>query len=304
MIDLNQVTQDLAAKHGCEVLASELGVSAEEVQAWVEGLREPSASQLTRLLRFDPDPLQQIKPLYFEGLPEGQRLAICMNTNRAVDWRTTQSIVKLFDSTKMRLMIQPTNFLIRGRNQLAWSFLQTDCEWALWVDDDVVLPCGDAGWFQRAINAPQFPVAYAGLNTVYRLLAAGKTLVGGCYFARDMGGRAQFKEALVNAEVDRYIHTGPQASVIKTEWMAAGCMLVHRSVFTDIANQGHANRVSDAHEKHLRYRYGFFDPLEEGLGEDSSFCYRAKKAGHQSYIDLAVMPGHVGPYVFNYYNTR
>ena len=305
MLQLQSIAKDIVNRHGAGKIAEVTSAKPELVAAWGEGTKQPSLAQLSLMLDYDPDSIHKVQPLYTSGLPEGQRLAICMNTNRAVDWRTMQSITKLYESAKMQLLIQPTNFLIRGRNQLAWRFLQTECEWSLWVDDDVVLPCGDAEWFRKATQTPNFPEAYAGLNTIGRLLSSGKKLIGGCYVSRFPNGSAQFHEAAGNVNVAREIQLqGPRNAVVLTKWVAAGCLLVHRDVFIDMAKQGIAKRLSESSENVLRYRYGFFDPVAEGLGEDTSFCFRAADAGHKTFVDLAVMPGHVGPHVFTTYNTR
>ena len=81
-------------------------------------------------------------------------------------------------------------------------------------------------------------------------------------------------------------------------------MLVHRSVYIDIAQQNPHIQLDAQHEQYLGYRYGFFDPLEPGMGEDVSFCLRAEKAGHQPFVDLAIMPSHIGQMAYNYFNTK
>ena len=302
MLKLTNIAKDFIQRHGEAFTVETTGAKLETVRAWAAGTSQPNLQQVEKLLDADPDPINTIKPLYEGGLKEGQRLAICMNTNRQVDWRTMQSLAKLYESEKMQLIIHPTNFIVRGRNQLARRFLESHCEWSLWVDDDMVLPCGDANWFKTVCQAPNFPDTYAGLNTIGRLLHHGKTLIGGCYFDRINGGKAQFNDAAASQEINQDVKQGPRNDIRKTKWIAAGCTLIHRSVFEDIASKGLANKLQDSQAQYLRYTYGFFDPSSEGMGEDVSFCLRAEKAGHQPYVDLSVMPGHVGSNVYNYYS--
>lgn len=40
-----------------------------------------------------------------------------------------------------------------------------------------------------------------------------------------------------------------------------------------------------------------------GMGEDVQFCIRAQQAGHQPYVDLGLVCGHVGQEVYGPYNT-
>lgn len=305
MIKIENIARDFLKKHGSEVAATVTGATRAEAEAWEDGrAKQPKPAQLSAMLEYDPDPIHSVAPLYPKEDLLGNRLAILMPTNRDIKWQTMQSINKLFDSAKMQLHIQPTNFLIRGRNQLAWKFLQSKCEWSLWVDDDMVLPCGDAGWFKDASAAPTFPDAYAGLNAINALLRSGQKFVGGCYFHRQPGGKAQFNEAYTLAETNAVAHHGPRNDVIATRWVGTGCLLVHRSVYVDIAQKGLADRVSADVEAQQQYRYGFFDPISSGIGEDVSFCDRASKAGHQPHVDFAVMPAHIGQSSYNYFNTR
>jgi hypothetical protein len=59
-------------------------------------------------------------------------------------------------------------------------------------------------------------------------------------------------------------------------------MLVHRRVFEDIA------------KTYPDIDGNFFHPIDGKVGEDISFCIRAKKSGHPTFCDLAVPTFHVG----------
>ena len=305
MIKIESIAKDFLAKHGPETTAKVSGASLAVVSGWEDGRKtQPTLPQLSALLAYDPDPINAVKPLVPEPTAPGGRLAILMQTNRQIHWQTMQSIMKLYDSAKIQCLINYSNFLVRGRNVLARKFLQTDCEWSLWVDDDMILQCGDAAWFKAASQCPQYPTTFAGINTVGALISSGKTLVGGCYFARQPGGRALFNEAYATPEANLVAHNGPRSDVLPTKWVATGCMLVHRSVYEDIIRQALAPRLSPEEERGYGYEFGFFDQLSSGLGEDQSFCSRAEKAGHQPHVDFRVMPAHVGQSSFSFFNTR
>lgn len=304
MIKIENIARDFLKKHGPEKTSEVTGATVAEASAWDDGRSKgPSMKQLSAMLTFDPDPIHAVQPLYQPSSDEGGRLAILMPTNRDIKWQTMQSINRLFDSAKMRLIIQPTNFLVRGRNQLAWKFLQSDCEWSLWVDDDMCLPCGDARWFKAATAAPSFPDSYAGINAITRLLQTGKKMVGGCYFNRQPGGRGQFNEAYTLAESNAIAHNGPRNDVLPTRWVGTGCLLVHRSVYLDIIKAKLVDQISSDEERVQEYRYGFFNPIGAN-GEDVSFCDRAHRAGHQPHVDFATMPAHIGQASYNFFNTR
>lgn len=305
MIKVENIAKDFLAKHGPEVTAQVTGASLQTAAGWAEPKKTPpSYKQVSAMLEYDPDPINAVKPLVPEMTTPGGRLAILIQTNRQIQWQTMQSIMKLYDSTKMQCMINYSNFLVRGRNVLARKFLETNCEWSLWVDDDMILQCGDAAWFKAASQCPQYPNTFAGINTVGALISAGKTLVGGTYFARQPGGRALFNDAYASPEANQLAHQGPRPDVLPTKWVATGCMLVHRSVYEDIIRKAIAPQLSPEEAKGYGYEFGFFDQVSSGLGEDQSFCIRAEKAGHQPHIDFRVMPSHVGQASFNFFNTR
>jgi hypothetical protein len=41
-----------------------------------------------------------------------------------------------------------------------------------------------------------------------------------------------------------------------------------------------------------------------GMGEDVAFATRAKQAGHQSWVDLSVIVGHIGSCSYGPHNTN
>lgn len=303
MIKLTQIAKDFIEKHGTDAAAKTAGVSAQEAASWADGKKQPSLVQIEKLLTADPDPINAIKPLSTTEDLSGRRLAILTQSNRGYDVRVVQALARLYDSAKMRWFTNWTSDLVRGRNFLAQRFLESDCEYCLWVDDDVILQCGDAKFFKSACNCPNYPEAFASVNTIGALVSSGKKLIGGIYFDRRPGGIAQFANAYADHEVNASAHTGPRDTTEPTAWAANGCLLVHRDVFVDIVKKKQVDAIDDEVAAQYQYKFGFFDKIG-ALGEDQSFCRRAAAAGHQPYVHYAVMPGHVGPAVFTAYNTK
>jgi len=122
-----------------------------------------------------------------------------------------------------------------------------------------------------------------------------------------------------------------------TRWIATGCLLVHRSVYEDIqakfpelAPRGGdeawnfftpsehdlvqaaaaAKGVLEDDRKDPLVRVAEALALLErgkkqsrasnylGQGEDVTFCIRAAQAGHQPFIDMGLVLGHLGTYCF------
>ena len=81
--------------------------------------------------------------------------------------------------------------------------------------------------------------------------------------------------------------------VVPVDWVATGCMLVHRTVFEDIQK-----KYPELKGKTPTGAFNFFQPIDDGSGEDVSFCRRAKASGHQAHIDLGLPVFHVGYKVY------
>lgn len=233
-------------------------------------------------------------------------------------------------------------FVAHSRNTTVDLFLASDCDWMLMIDDDMLVPFGNAEWF-NAHAGTNFPDQWAGVNAIERLLSHGKTLVGALYFGRHPHGAPMYSEgANVPTEGD-YCRKAPMDVLKPTRWVATGCLLVHRKVFLDIekryprlarnhtGKRGHwfsssehqimdtvdrARAVlSDGREMTGEKALKAFHILEEGaatarsqstlgVGEDVQFCLRAKEAGHQPYVDLGLVCGHIGQAVYGPWNTR
>jgi hypothetical protein len=96
---------------------------------------------------------------------EGKQVALLLPWYKTTNPLTCFSLLTLFDRTKMAAMLNYGDaFIVHARNTLARKFLSTGLEWSLWIDDDMLLPCGNAGWFNAnsGFNLPDF---FAGLHS-------------------------------------------------------------------------------------------------------------------------------------------
>lgn len=236
---------------------------------------------------------------------------------------TLFSLLGLWDPTRMRCAMRFGDALIaHSRNKLAQDFLASDCEWALFIDDDMVLPIGNAGWF-NGVTGLNLPKDFAGQHTIKRLLAAGKKLVGGLYFGRQPHGKPMFYEGVNKPDVAERLRKTRPTAVQATEWVGTGCLLVHREVFLAI------QRTHPwLQPKRADMPWEFFSPAPDamiraasgekvdpavlqaelakyrpGTGEDVAFCRRAYAAGHQPHVDFGLVCGHVGGAVYGPTNT-
>lgn len=242
---------------------------------------------------------------------------------------TTFSLLAMADRSRMAFGLGFGDaFVAHSRNKLATQFVNSKLEWMLMVDDDMVLPFGDAAWFN---GTTQFKLAdkFAGLHTLNRLLSHGKTVVGATYFGRWKAGHPVFAEGKAMEKLLRA--DGPRDELRPTRWVGTGTCLFHRSVFLDVErmfpelsrekndgmgqwftssehdldkavatilergmNQDLKAALSELEEGRRRSKINSV----HGIGEDVQFCVRASQAGHQPYVDLGLWCGHAGGCIF------
>ena len=173
-----------------------------------------------------------------------------------------------------------------ARNRLAHKFLETDAKWMMMIDDDIIPCIGRPAWFrywvQAARNLADLPLQR---HTLHRLIGAGHTLVGASYFGRQEGGALMASDQSLAPRAREY-----EDKVVPVDWVGTGCILIHRKVFEDIRKEYGEDLKINVPD----YDYDYFRPFDSARGEDVSFCTRAKKAGHQPYLDLGLPVFHVG----------
>jgi hypothetical protein len=301
MLDLTALPKRYLEQLGRERVAEMAGVSTSDIAAWVERGEFP-VSVIQKLLEQDPTPLHEVAPLY--TVPErGAKLSIIVPTSTGRHPLTDKCLDKL-KTAEMEIEPESFNSLYHVRNMAAARFLASGREWSFWSDADMIHPCGDAAWFKRVTGKARYPDIYAGMNTIHRLLVHKKSIVSVVYIEKISRGLVQFQGG-DNPSRRQMLSRGPSPELITADWCGFGGVLVHRSVFVDVAKGGFAPRLTnDYMRKKLGYEWGFFNPAEEHFGDDISFCIRAKNAGHQTYIDCAVMSEHIGTKCYGFEDLR
>lgn len=231
-------------------------------------------------------------------------------------------------------------FVSHSRNTCADLFLASNCDWSFWMDDDMLIPFGNAKWF-NAYTGGNLPEQFAGLHAIDRLLSHGKTVVGGLYFGRHPHGAAMYSEGATIPSEKEFARRAPMNLVKPTRWVATGCLMIHRNVFLDIEKKfprlarrpdGMGGQWFSSSEHNLQsaldraravltgeklsgeHAYRVHQILESaaqearskstlGMGEDVQFCIRAAEAGHQPHVDMGLVCGHVGHCVYGPWNT-
>lgn len=262
----------------------------------------------------------------------GKKIMLVMPWQKMVNPITAFSAFQLADRRRTTTALNFGDaFVTHSRNNCADVFLASDCEYMLTIDDDMVVPFGNAKWFKSYTGWSWYPEPFASFNALDRLMSHKKTLVGALYFAKHSRGAPVFGEGN-REQMSEHVRRGPHDEVKLTGWVGTGCMLIHRSVYLDMEKtyprlargpdgKGGQWFTSTEHKimdgvkqvmdmlsvgpmdgpKAMR-AYELLVGLNNdasrvsklGVGEDVIFCRRAAESGHQCFIDLGLICGHLG----------
>jgi len=150
-----------------------------------------------------------------------------------------------------------------GRNLLVTQFLETDADWLLMVDSDMVFT-------HRLIEDL--------LATADRDAAP---VVGGLCFGvnQELG---QFPTMYTNVDGMPTVSKEIPAGLVKVDATGAACVLTHRSVFEQNRREG----------KHTWFHRRVL-PTGDVLGEDISWCWWLREQGVPIIVDTTIDVGHV-----------
>lgn len=247
-----------------------------------------------------------------------------------VDKRRTSSMTSFGDA-----------FVAHSRNHCVDEFLKTDHEFIFMADDDMLIPFGNSRWFKTYTGWDFYPEPFASFNAIDRLMSHKKSIVGALYFGRSPGGPPVFALGASVPTAAEYCRKGPHDELMSTGWVGTGAILIHRKVFEDIekkfpllargpdgkggqwfsssehelmdgVKQVHNMLSSGAMDGHKALKaYEMLDGLISktknvsslGVGEDVIMCRRAAQAGHEVFVDLGLICGHIGHCCYGPRNT-
>ncbi len=325
------------------------GVSASHIRQWINGSKHPSLAAVEKVFKEPPTPT-------LNANWAGKDVMLCLPAYKQTNPLTMFSLMGLYDREKFEKIVEFGDaFIVHAREKIADQYVASELPKSLWIDDDMIVPMGNAEWFRAKTGMHFLSDAFAGMHTANRLFSHGKSIVGGLYFGRKSHGRAMYYEALVDspegAEENRRAHEAPLSGIKPTRWTGTGCIAIAREVFLDIrlknphlepmfpgepfhyftnASDGIMSRIDEidavvqaaSNEAKGGTAEGASKFIDEAVklisdakkdvlqnshlmqGEDQTFGIRAGLAGHQSYVDLGLICGHVGETVFGPHNTR
>ena len=181
-----------------------------------------------------------------------------------------QSIATLNKVGDCAIAFQMGSLVYDARNSLALNAIKAETDYVMWFDSDMVFPS----------------------NTLEKLIEGRDKgdIITGVYYRRVIPYHPVLMEKLEisedKCEWSDYIDY-PQ-DIFEVAGCGFGCVLVPTKVllgvFTEFGNM--------------------FAPIN-GVGEDLSFCWRARQLGYKIVCDPSIQCGHVGHYVVdrNFYNA-
>jgi len=157
----------------------------------------------------------------------------------------------------------------KARNEIVSRFLdQTDGEWLLWLDSDMVFPP----------------------DTIVRLLAAAQAadtkVIGGlCVMVTSDGPiPTLYQPAESPTDVTRVLLNAPDDQILQVAATGAACLMVHRDVFEAMREASPEDRLFCwFQEKVINTRW---------VSEDITFCLRANQLGYRVFVDTTLSIGH------------
>lgn len=290
-MDILQVLKDKVTELGVDEVCKQLDTPKHILNQFVSGKRAPALGNCQKIIDLWGSeavaanfvrPEEETEPLW-----QGRDVCLCLPWYKETYPNTVLCLMAMWDKATMRLELRSDDSMItRSRNQLAKRFLDTGATWSIWFDDDMVFPFGNANVYMTITNMRHLPPQFLGMHTINRLVSHGKTIVGGCYWDRRGGGK-------LIAGGGNIMRPIPHNSIVPVGFVGTGCLAVHRQVFLDIAEKFPETFSKDS----LGNECGFFTNIQTPqrmLGEDESFALRANQAGHQSFLDLGLVCGHIG----------
>lgn len=219
---------------GASGAAQFFGVSEGLIRQWLAGSKTPSLAAVEMVFQSPEPPLAA----GFEAQWAGKEVFLALPFYKSVDPRTLFSLMGIWDRAKFGASVRYGDaYVSHTRNNLARDFLSTGLPEIMWLDDDMIVPRGDAAWFNFHTGF-DFPEEFAALHTPTRLRSHGKTIVGGTYFGRGTRARAVYYEAMLSSAAgiaeDKLAHSAPANRLRDVWWTGTGCLWHKRDVLLDI----------------------------------------------------------------------
>ena len=175
-----------------------------------------------------------------------------------------QSITTLQRVGNCRIAFQMGSLVYTSRNSLAAQALEQEADYILWLDSDMVF---NPDLLERMIETAKNLDADFLTGVYYRRVEPYTPVLFEKLELREEGGSEW-----------THFNQFPEDAPFKVGGCGFGCVLMSTGVVMDVSN---------------KFNGRLFHPLD-GLGEDLSFCWRARQCGYEIYADPSIPLGHMG----------
>ena len=210
--------------------------------------------------------------------------------------------MKLYGMDKIRIIPEMRTLIDEARNTLVQRFMATDSEYCLFLDADMILPCGAGAMLRQ--HGFTVPEPKASVNAIERIMSHPKEarIVGALYRNRRGTGKPALELAYRSAQEDERLRgffdgKTKGEGLEETGWVGFGMVRIHRSVFKemqDAAVEGGPLAEIAPPKGREKDAFGYFGRTPQWRGEDISYCRRAQKIGIKTYVDTGLLLGHMG----------
>ena len=249
------------------------------------------------------------KPIWFTKDKADDDVKLCVGTpvHSDVSIHYTQSLLEiqkdfLKKGKNVSFLMHKSSFITQGRNLTGASFLETKCNYLLFLDSDIAI----------------------GTHVIEKMIASDKDVICVPYPLKSiqwMKLKERFDMGLINNEQDMEtagctypvrIPDSDQISmkdgVIEITHAPAGCLLIKRSVFEKLINTYPDRKIKQKSVINGQYEekpnyYNFFDTVHDKktqtyMGEDFGFCKLWLETGGKIHalVDEYIM--HVGEHQY------
>lgn len=185
---------------------------------------------------------------------------------------TCASLLSLYRNCKTPVQIRfaPYTYIHVARSALLYQAIDTEATHIMFIDSDMVFPT----------------------DGVDRLIAHDKDIVGGLYHKRTENHPAviftQIEDKLVN--ITRSMGRFSDDELFEVDVIGTGFLLIKMDIFKKM--EPPFFYYGDPEEFRLK-KTPLFD-----LGEDTTFCLKARKNGYKIFCDPTIKLGHIGIQTF------
>lgn len=173
-----------------------------------------------------------------------------------------QALAMLQKAGDVKVAFQVGSLVYTSRNKLAQMAINEGCDYVLWLDSDMLFAPETLQYMMKECEEKDLDM----LSGLYFRRVAP--------YAPVLFSKLEITDSGVIVDD---LHGDIPESLAEMEGVGFGCVMMRTEVL--IAVQAKF--------------YDMFTPIN-GVGEDLSFCWRARQAGYKIWLDPKIMLGHVG----------